>query len=177
VLHAFSPSTQEAEAGGSLSLRPAWPTERVSGQPRFLDRETLFHRNKIKWSSVLFLSQHSEKCYLYFSEATIVPWAEATWPNGSTLRFWVTTWRTDVRESSHLAHSGICSITEHKTKLSFLFFPPTLFLLCMWVRYMCACIHAYMGYTYVLGMCVCVCVWSIFHFMFWNKISQPGLSV
>jgi hypothetical protein len=27
VAHAFNPSTQEAEAGGFLSLRPAWPTE------------------------------------------------------------------------------------------------------------------------------------------------------
>jgi major histocompatibility complex class I len=29
VAHAFSPSTWEAEAGGFLSLRPAWSTERV----------------------------------------------------------------------------------------------------------------------------------------------------
>jgi hypothetical protein len=27
VAHAFSPYTWEAEAGGSLSSRPAWPTE------------------------------------------------------------------------------------------------------------------------------------------------------
>jgi major histocompatibility complex class I len=27
VVHAFNPSTQEAEAGGFLSLRPAWSTE------------------------------------------------------------------------------------------------------------------------------------------------------
>jgi hypothetical protein len=27
VAHAFNPSTQEAEAGGFLSLRPAWSTE------------------------------------------------------------------------------------------------------------------------------------------------------
>jgi hypothetical protein len=27
VAHAFSPSTREAEAGGFLSLRPAWSTE------------------------------------------------------------------------------------------------------------------------------------------------------
>jgi hypothetical protein len=26
-MHAFNPSTQEAEAGGFLSLRPAWSTE------------------------------------------------------------------------------------------------------------------------------------------------------
>jgi hypothetical protein len=27
VAHAFNPSTREAEAGGFLSLRPAWSTE------------------------------------------------------------------------------------------------------------------------------------------------------
>jgi hypothetical protein len=27
VAHAFNPSTWEAEAGGSLSLRPAWSTK------------------------------------------------------------------------------------------------------------------------------------------------------
>jgi hypothetical protein len=27
VVHAFNPSTQEAQAGGFLSLRPAWSTE------------------------------------------------------------------------------------------------------------------------------------------------------
>jgi hypothetical protein len=27
VVHAFNPSTQEAEAGGFLSSRPAWSTE------------------------------------------------------------------------------------------------------------------------------------------------------
>ena len=30
--HDFNPSTLEAEAGGSLSLRPAWSTELVPGQ-------------------------------------------------------------------------------------------------------------------------------------------------
>jgi hypothetical protein len=32
LAHAFSSSTQEAEVGISLSLRPAWSTERVPGQ-------------------------------------------------------------------------------------------------------------------------------------------------
>jgi hypothetical protein len=40
VAHAFNPSTWEAEAGGFLSLRPAWSTELVPGQPG-LHRETL----------------------------------------------------------------------------------------------------------------------------------------
>jgi hypothetical protein len=32
-VHTFSPSTQEAEASGFLSLRPACSTKRVPGQP------------------------------------------------------------------------------------------------------------------------------------------------
>jgi hypothetical protein len=40
VAHAFNPSTWEAEAGRFLSLRPAWSTEWVPGQPG-LHRETL----------------------------------------------------------------------------------------------------------------------------------------
>jgi hypothetical protein len=41
----FDPSTQEAEAGGSLRSRPAWSTERVPGQPR-LYRETQSQKAK-----------------------------------------------------------------------------------------------------------------------------------
>jgi hypothetical protein len=40
VVHAFNPSTWEAEAGGFLSSRSAWSTEWVPGQPG-LRRETL----------------------------------------------------------------------------------------------------------------------------------------
>ena len=40
VAQAFNPSTQEAEAGGSLSSRSAWSSERVPGQPG-LHKETL----------------------------------------------------------------------------------------------------------------------------------------
>jgi hypothetical protein len=40
VVHAFNPSTWEAEAGEFLSSRPAWSTEWVPGQPG-LHRETL----------------------------------------------------------------------------------------------------------------------------------------
>ena len=39
VALAFNPSTVEAEAGRSLSLRPAWSTEGVTEQPG-LHRET-----------------------------------------------------------------------------------------------------------------------------------------
>ena len=42
---AFSPSTQEAEAGRSLSSRPAWFTELVPGQPG-LHKERLCQKKK-----------------------------------------------------------------------------------------------------------------------------------
>jgi hypothetical protein len=45
VAHAFNPSTREAEAGGSLSSRPAWSTKWVPGQPG-LHRETLSREKK-----------------------------------------------------------------------------------------------------------------------------------
>jgi hypothetical protein len=45
VVHAFNPSTREAEAGGFLSSRPAWSTEWVPGQPG-LHRETLSRKTK-----------------------------------------------------------------------------------------------------------------------------------
>jgi hypothetical protein len=45
VAHAFNPSTWEAEAGESLSSRPAWSTEGVPGQSG-LHRETLSQKNK-----------------------------------------------------------------------------------------------------------------------------------
>jgi hypothetical protein len=48
VVHAFNPSTWEAKAGGFLSSKPAWSTERVPGQPE-LHRETLsWETKKIK---------------------------------------------------------------------------------------------------------------------------------
>jgi hypothetical protein len=45
--HACDPSTGEAEAGRFLSLRPAWSTEWVPGQPG-LHRETLPRKTKTK---------------------------------------------------------------------------------------------------------------------------------
>jgi len=47
VAHAFNPSTREAEAGGFLSLRPAWSTKWVPGQPG-LYRETLSQKQTNK---------------------------------------------------------------------------------------------------------------------------------
>jgi hypothetical protein len=45
VVHAFNPSTWEAEAGRFLSLRPAWSTKWVPGQPG-LHRKTLSRKTK-----------------------------------------------------------------------------------------------------------------------------------
>jgi hypothetical protein len=47
VAHTFNPSTWEAEAGRSLSSRPAWSTKWVPGQPG-LHRETLSRKTKKK---------------------------------------------------------------------------------------------------------------------------------
>jgi hypothetical protein len=46
--HAFNPSTPEAEAGESLSSRPAWSTDRVPGQPG-LHKETLSQKRGGAW--------------------------------------------------------------------------------------------------------------------------------
>jgi hypothetical protein len=47
VAHTFNPSTREAEAGGFLSLRPAWSTEWVPGQPG-LQRNPVSKKQKKK---------------------------------------------------------------------------------------------------------------------------------
>ena len=38
VVHTFNLSTQEAESGGSVSLKPAWSTEQIPGQPELFSR-------------------------------------------------------------------------------------------------------------------------------------------
>jgi hypothetical protein len=47
VVHAFNPSTWEAEACGFLNSRPAWSIKSVPGQPG-LYRETLSRKTKTK---------------------------------------------------------------------------------------------------------------------------------
>ena len=54
VVHAFNPSTREAETGGFLSSRPAWPTKWVPGQPE-LHRKTLFGKTKTNKQKEWFL--------------------------------------------------------------------------------------------------------------------------
>ena len=45
LVHTFNHSTQEAEAGGSLSSRPVWSTERIPGQPGL-------HRKTLSWKTL-----------------------------------------------------------------------------------------------------------------------------
>jgi hypothetical protein len=54
MVHFFNPSTQEAEAVGSLSLRPTWYTERVPGQPG-LHRETLFQKDQMMMMMMMMM--------------------------------------------------------------------------------------------------------------------------
>jgi hypothetical protein len=68
VAHAFNPSTWEAEAGGFMSLKPAWSTEWVPGQPG-LHRETLSRKTKTK------NRQKSSQCFYllnHFSSPKII---------------------------------------------------------------------------------------------------------
>jgi hypothetical protein len=46
VVHAFNPSTWEAEAGGILSSRPTWSTEWVPGHPGI--HSEILSKKKIK---------------------------------------------------------------------------------------------------------------------------------
>jgi hypothetical protein len=59
VAHAFNPSTWEAEAGGFLSLSPAWSTEWVPGQPG-LYRKTLSQKTKNKTETKQTTKQKTE---------------------------------------------------------------------------------------------------------------------
>ena len=48
VVLTFNPSTWEAEAGGFLSWRPAWSTERVPGQPGLHKKPCLKKRERAR---------------------------------------------------------------------------------------------------------------------------------
>ena len=55
MVHFFNPSTWEAEALISLSLRPAWSTERVPGQPYAYTQKPCLKKKKQK-------HKEQEKC-------------------------------------------------------------------------------------------------------------------
>jgi hypothetical protein len=46
VAHAFNGSTSKAEAGGCVSLRPVWSTERVPGQPGYTRKKRWKRRRR-----------------------------------------------------------------------------------------------------------------------------------
>jgi hypothetical protein len=78
VVHAFNPSTWEAETGGFLSSRPVWPTKWVPGQPG-LHRETLSRKkqkskNKKKKEIILtgYLLIYVLLVLLFFLQAQII---------------------------------------------------------------------------------------------------------
>ena len=52
-MHTFNPSTWEAEAGGSLSSRPAWSTELVLRQ--LVTQRNLVLKNKTKQNVIIFI--------------------------------------------------------------------------------------------------------------------------
>ena len=61
VMHAFNPSTQEAEAGRFLGSRPAWSTKWIPGQPG-LHKETLSRKKE----------KEKEKEKIYQKDVTIL---------------------------------------------------------------------------------------------------------
>ena len=77
MAHAFNPSTQKAEAGGSPSLRPAWSIEWVPGQPELYSKTLTPNKqtkkqakspNKIiiAWNKYLFIDFLVSVCSLPF---------------------------------------------------------------------------------------------------------------
>jgi hypothetical protein len=75
VAHAFNPSTWEAEAGGFLSLRPAWSTEWVPGQPG-LHRETLSRKTKPKQQQQKQNKTNKQKKPKWVCAQLNKPWTE-----------------------------------------------------------------------------------------------------
>jgi hypothetical protein len=66
VAHTFNHTTQEAEAGGSLSSRPAWYTNQAPGQPG-LHRKTLSSKTK-QTNKKCFTSCPSFNCHMLNKE-------------------------------------------------------------------------------------------------------------
>jgi hypothetical protein len=81
VVHAFNPSTREAEAGRFLSSRPAWSTKRVPGQPG-LHRETLSRKTN-KQTNKRFLSHGNCEVRGIWVEVPI--WSHPAWKPGKAL--------------------------------------------------------------------------------------------
>jgi hypothetical protein len=79
VAHTFNSSTWEAEAGGSLSLRPAWSTEWIPGQPG-LHRETLsWNKTKQNKTKITFLLFYYLTFCLTLSDMCYKTWYVCVW--------------------------------------------------------------------------------------------------
>jgi hypothetical protein len=92
VVHAFNPSTREAEAGGLLSSRPAWSTEWVPGQPE-LHRETLSRKtNKTKQNKT---KQNKKARYQKgegdWRDGSVVKNIDCSWVQFPATTWWFTT--------------------------------------------------------------------------------------
>ena len=64
VAHASNPSTQEAEAGRSLSLRPAWSTRQIIEQSALLTQRNPVSKKKLKKQKLIDLVESTRSNYL-----------------------------------------------------------------------------------------------------------------
>jgi hypothetical protein len=89
VVHAFNSTAQEAEAGGSLNVRPAWSVEPVPGQSG-LHRETLSQKQtntNLIWRGLAPLRCRGLERWLSFKDT----YCFCRGPEfGSQRPFWVT---------------------------------------------------------------------------------------
>ena len=91
--HHFYTTTQEEEAGRSLSLRPAWSTKWVLGQAPRLQRETLSQKKKKrkkirKRGSVVWLPETLEACSCQWEPSLIDIGEPPEIVKGSKFTFW-----------------------------------------------------------------------------------------
>jgi hypothetical protein len=73
MVHAFNPTTQEAEPGGYLSLRPAWSIEQTSLQSKFQENQSYTEKpclrgikSKVQGSVKVEVSEYSLGCCWYW---------------------------------------------------------------------------------------------------------------
>jgi hypothetical protein len=106
VVHAFNPSTWEAEAGTVLSSRPAWFIEWVLGQPG-LYRETLSRKTKNIFLLIYFWIFFYEQCIfiIFISPSHIIPLPCSLFPNSwSLLKVLLLHVHTHTHTHTHRVH-------------------------------------------------------------------------
>ena len=101
-MHTFNPSTWGAEAGGSLSSRPAWSTEWVPGQPE-LHRETLSWKKNYFILYIWVLCLHAHLC----PDEYLLPWIPWT---RSYRQLWAAMW---LLRTEHKSSRGSASALRH----------------------------------------------------------------